>query len=123
MILFVDDEESLVNLGKQFLERLGYETICVTSPIKALEIFSEQPDSFDLVITDMSMPKMTGVQLARKILEIRPNMPIILSTGFSEQTSVENRVSEIGIRARLMKPVSLKDLAAAIRKILDQAGS
>lgn len=122
MILFVDDEESLVDLGKHFLERLGYQAVCVTDPIKALEIFSRQPDSFDLVITDMTMPKMTGISLARKILEIRPNIPIILSTGFSEQISVDNRVSEIGIKAQLMKPVSLKDLAEAIRKVLDREG-
>jgi PAS domain S-box-containing protein len=123
MILFVDDEESLVDLGKQFLERLGYQAICVTNPIKALEIFSEQPDSFDLVITDMTMPKMTGISLARKIFEIRPNMPIILTTGFSEQISIDHRFSEIGIKAQLMKPTGLKDLAAAIRKVLDQEGA
>ena len=118
-ILFVDDEEILVDLGKQFLERLGYQAVCVTDPIKALEIFRMQPDSFDLVITDMTMPKMTGISLARKILEIRPNLPVILSTGFSEQLSGENRVSEIGIKAQLMKPLALKDLAVIIRKLLN----
>jgi PAS domain S-box-containing protein len=119
-ILFVDDEEFLVDLGRQFFERLGYQAVCVTNPIKALELFRKQPDSFDLVITDMTMPKMTGISLARKIMEIRPNLPIILTTGFSQQLSIENRVSEIGIKAQLMKPLALKDLAVTIRKVLDQ---
>ena len=120
MILFVDDEESLVDLGKQFLECLGYRAVCVASPIEALEIFSRQPDSFNLVITDMAMPKMTGTGLARKILEIRPNMPIILTTGFGEQIAIGNRFTEIGIKVQLLKPVGLKDFAAAIRELLDR---
>jgi PAS domain S-box-containing protein len=119
-ILYVDDEEFLVDLGRQFFELLGYQAVCVTNPIKALEVFCKQPDSFDLVITDMTMPKMTGISLARKIIEIRPNLPIILTTGFSHQLSVENRFSEIGIKAQLMKPLALKDLAATVRKVLDQ---
>jgi PAS domain S-box-containing protein len=117
-ILFVDDEKILVNIGKLMLERLGYKVTISTSSTEALNTFSFTPDEFDLVITDMTMPNMTGDRLARKLIEIRPDIPIILCTGFSELITRERAV-DIGIRDFLMKPLSVKSLAKTVRKVLD----
>lgn len=116
-ILFIDDEQALVDLGKQMLELLGYEVITRTSSIEALELFRAQPNKLDLVITDMTMPNMTGEKLAKELMKIRPNIPIILCTGFSEQIT-EKESKEIGIREFAMKPLVMRDLAKSIRKIL-----
>ncbi|MBC8462651.1 MAG: PAS domain S-box protein [Deltaproteobacteria bacterium] len=116
-ILFIDDEQVLVDLGKQMLELLGYEVITRTSSIEALELFRAQPNKFDLVITDMTMPNMTGEKLAKELMKIRPNIPIILCTGFSEQIT-EKESKEIGIREFAMKPLVMRDLAKSIRKVL-----
>jgi DNA-binding NtrC family response regulator len=118
-ILFVDDEESLVQLGKEMLIRLGYEVVGRVSSLEAREIFRSQPDRFDLVITDMTMPNMTGVELATELMRIRPNMPIILCTGFSEAISAE-KAKSFGIRQFIMKPLIKHQIAAAIRRTLDQ---
>jgi PAS domain S-box-containing protein len=117
-ILFVDDESALADLGQQLLGELGYQIETKTSPIEALEAFRANPQKFDLVITDLAMPQMTGLNLARKIMGIRPGMPIILCTGFSEQAN-EQAASSMGIRAFLLKPLVLRDIAAAVRKALD----
>jgi PAS domain S-box-containing protein len=116
-ILFVDDEEALVDIGRQMLEHLGYELITRTSSIEALELFKAEPDGFDLVITDMTMPNMTGDKLARAMMKIRPDIPIILCTGFSERITEKN-AGEIGIKELAMKPLVMRDLAEAIRKVL-----
>ena len=116
-ILFVDDEESLVDLGSQLLERLGYRIETETDPLKALETFRRKQHVFDLVITDMTMPKMTGITLARKLIEIREDIPIVLTTGFAEAI-VEEKVQQMGIKALLMKPLTMKDLADAIYEVL-----
>ena len=116
-ILFIDDEQVLVDLGKQMLELLGYEVITRTSSIEALELFRAQPSKFDLVITDMTMPNMTGEKLAKELMKICPNIPIILCTGFSEQIT-EKESKEIGIREFAMKPLVMRDLAKSIRKVL-----
>ena len=116
-ILFIDDEESLADLGRQLLERLGYRVETATDPLKALLAFRRQPRDFDLIICDMTMPKMTGITLARKLMEIRANIPIVLTTGFSELT-VEEKALQMGIKALLMKPLTMKDLADTIRKAL-----
>ena len=116
-ILFVDDEKSLAKLGKQMLERLGYKVECKTSSIEALEAFRAKPEDFDLVITDMTMPNMTGEMLARELIGIRPDIPIILCTGFSETTS-EEKAKEVGVREFVMKPLEMNLLAKTIRKIL-----
>ena len=116
-ILFVDDEQALVDLEKIMLQRLGYQVVSESSSVAALDMFAAAPDAFDLVITDMTMPKMTGDELSRNILSIRPNIPIILCTGYSHQISPE-KASEIGIRALLHKPIEIRELASAIRKVL-----
>ncbi len=103
-VLFVDDEENLVLLGKDMLTGLGYEVVGRTSSVEALEVFRVKPRYFDLVITDMTMPNMTGVDLAKDILMIRPDIPIILCTGFSDMIS-EEKAKNIGIRKFIMKPL------------------
>ncbi len=116
-ILFIDDEQALVDIGKQLLELLGYEVTTRTSSIEALELFQAQPNKFDLVITDMTMPNMTGEKLAKELMIIRRDIPIILCTGFSEQIT-EKEAKEIGIREFVMKPLVMRDLAKSIRKVL-----
>ena len=118
-ILFVDDEAVIANVGKQMLERLGYDVITRTGSIDALEHFRSQPDLFDLVITDVTMPNMTGVELSKEIMSIRPDIPVILSTGFSEKID-EKKALELGVRAFLMKPVVMSEMANTIRKVLDE---
>jgi PAS domain S-box-containing protein len=116
-ILFVDDEKPLAELGKQMLERLGYQVECKTSSIEALEVFRAYPHKFDLVITDMTMPNMTGEILARELMGIRPDIPVILCTGFSE-TTTEEKAKAMGVREFVMKPFEMNKLSKTIRKIL-----
>ena len=118
-ILFIDDEEVLAEVGKEALEHLGYKVTIRTSSTEALELFKAKPGYFDLVITDMSMPNMTGEELSREVMKIRPDMPIILCTGFSHIISKE-KAREIGIQAFIMKPLVRKDLAETVRRVLDQ---
>jgi PAS domain S-box-containing protein len=117
-ILWVDDEEFLVDLGKNVLEKLGYRVDGRTSSVEALETFEANPDQFDLVITDLSMPTMNGDALARKIMQIRPGMPVILCTGYSEVMSEEKARKE-GIRSLLMKPLAIQKISETIRQVLD----
>ena len=121
-ILFVDDEKVLADLGRQILGELGYQVETRTSPVEALEAFRANPQKFDLVITDLTMPQMTGLNLASKIMEIRPGMPIILCTGFSEQAN-ERAASAMGICAFLLKPLVMRDMAGAVRKALDECNA
>jgi len=118
-ILFVDDEEALAELGKRMLQRLGYEVTVRTSSMEALEVFREQPDKFDLVVTDMTMPNMTGIDLCKELLQIRVDIPIILCTGFSEMIT-EEKSKQIGIKAFMMKPLVMREIAEAVRRVLDQ---
>jgi CheY-like chemotaxis protein len=118
-ILFIDDDSTLGYLAYELLGGLGYEVVTKTSSIEALNLFKERPDKFDLVITDMTMPVMTGDRLAQKILEIRRDIPIILCTGYSEYISKE-KAESIGIREFIMKPFEMKDMAITIRKVLDK---
>ena len=118
-ILFIDDEAALATTGKRMLEALGYEVVTRTSSVKALELFKSQPDSFDLVITDMTMPTMTGDKLAREMMDIRSDIPIILCTGFSARMS-ETTALDLGIRAYVTKPVLMRQIAETIRKVLDE---
>jgi PAS domain S-box-containing protein len=118
-ILLVDDEVQIVRMEQQMLERLGYHVTVRTSSIEALEAFRAVPDKFDLVITDMTMPNMTGVELAKKIIEIRPDIPMIICTGFSEKISKHKAIT-MGIRGYVMKPVIKSELAKKIREVLDQ---
>jgi len=117
-ILFVDDEESMVNLNQQRLEKLGYAVITKTDPSEALKFFRAKPDQIDLVITDMTMPHMTGDRLAEEILKIRPDMSIILCTGYSQRMS-EDRAKELGIRKYIEKPIERANLARSVREVLD----
>ena len=121
-ILFVDDEKVLADLGRQILGELGYQVETRTSPVEALEAFRANPQKFDLVITDLTMPQMTGLNLASKIMEIRPGMPIILCTGFSEQAN-EKAANAMGICAFLLKPLVMRDMAGAVRKALDECNA
>ena len=117
-ILFVDDEKMLVDIGQQALQRLGYDVVSRTSPIEALELFKAKPDFFDLVITDKTMTGMTGDALAKELISIRPNLPVIICTGYSQSIDQE-RAKQIGIKAFVMKPILINEIAAAVRKVLD----
>ncbi|MGD8980507.1 MAG: PAS domain S-box protein [Desulfobacterales bacterium] len=118
-ILFVDDEKSILSAGRNRLERLGYKVEIRLDPVEALGLFSANPDQFDLVITDMTMPKMTGDHLVQEILKIRQDMPIILSTGFNEKID-EEKAMQIGIRQYIEKPFNRRILAKAVREVLDE---
>jgi DNA-binding NtrC family response regulator len=100
------------------LNYLGYEVVARSSSLEALEAFRVHPDRFDLVITDMTMPNMTGRELAGEIMSIRPNMPVILCTGFSEQINGD-MAKNMGIREFVMKPIVMKEMAKTIRRVLD----
>jgi signal transduction histidine kinase/CHASE2 domain-containing sensor protein/CheY-like chemotaxis protein len=117
-ILFVDDEKELVLIGKEMLEYLGYQVVTKNSSIDALKEFREKPDYFDLVVTDMTMPEMTGDKLAGELLSIRSDIPIILCTGFSEQINAQ-KARDIGIKAFVMKPITLSRFADTVRALLD----
>jgi len=119
-ILFVDDEIPVVEMGRETLEGFGYRVTTRTSPIEALELFRAKPADFDLIITDQTMPQMAGVRLAEEIFGIRPNIPIILCTGFSNTVTPE-RARELGIREFVMKPVIGAELGRTVRRILDEA--
>jgi PAS domain S-box-containing protein len=118
-ILLVDDEQALCEIGSMILMRLGYQVTTRTSSVEALALFRARPLDFDIVITDMTMPNLTGDKLAAELIRIRPDIPIILCTGYSKIIS-EDRAAAIGIRAFVMKPMTLEDLSATIRKVLTQ---
>ncbi len=116
-ILFVDDENDIADTAKMLLERLGYEVITKNRGSEAFEVFREEPGKFHLTITDQTMPGMTGIELAGKILSLKPDMPVILCSGFSDDISME-RIREAGIREFLLKPVGMKEMAETVRKVL-----
>jgi PAS domain S-box-containing protein len=117
-ILFVDDEASLVELWEASLKRLGYKIVTATNGLQALEFFQTQPDAFDLVMTDFTMPKMTGIEVAKQMMRARPDIPVILCTGLIESI-VEEKARKIGIRSFLTKPLELHTAARVIREVLD----
>jgi PAS domain S-box-containing protein len=119
-ILLVDDERAIITMEQQMLERLGYRVTARAGSIEALETFRAGPDRFDLVLTDMAMPNLSGDKLAVELIRIRPDIPILLCTGFSE-TMTEEKIQSLGIRGFVLKPVIVKDLAKKIREILDGA--
>ena len=121
-ILFVDDEETIVWLGKELLEQLGYTVEVQTNSVEALNVFRQNPERFDLVITDQTMPGLTGEALSRELLRIRPELPIILCTGFSHIMTAE-KAKALGIQAYLMKPLAIRDLASIVRHVLDKTFS
>lgn len=118
-ILLVDDEQILVETGTALLQRLGYRVTGRTGSLEALEIFRTHPHRFDAVITDQTMPEMTGLDLARHLLQIRPDLPIILCTGYSGLISEEQVLAQ-GVRAFILKPLTKKDVAATLRSVLDE---
>ena len=117
-IMFVDDELPLLEIVQSTLERLGYQVVSISSGVEALSLFERDSQGFDLVITDLTMPGMTGDQLARSILKIRPDIPIIITTGFSESMT-DRELAAIGHRRILYKPIIRKEIAEAIRDVLD----
>ena len=119
-VLLVDDEAPIVQLEERILGRLGYTVVTSSGSLDALGIFTADPGRFDLVITDLTMPDMTGLDLAQKISGIRPGIPIIMLTGFSEQLGQDD-MQRSGIRRIIMKPVLIKNLAEAIRGVLGEA--
>jgi signal transduction histidine kinase/CheY-like chemotaxis protein len=118
-ILLIDDEQVLVGMGKEILENLGYSVETRTSSVDVLALFATQPYHYDLVITDMTMPNMTGDKLAMELKRIRPDIPIVLCTGYSE-ANLEDRIKNIGVSSLVMKPIVSANIAKAIRKALDQ---
>jgi PAS domain S-box-containing protein len=121
VILVVDDEEMMVDVTRQILERLGFDVVAKTSSTDALKAFQEEPDKFDLVITDQVMPNMTGTQLAQELISVRPDISIILCSGFPENVCPEE-LKSIGIREFIAKPISRKEIATVIRRVLDKSG-
>ncbi len=117
-ILFVDDETQITRMASQALERLGYEVVAATRGEEALQLFTAQPDRFDLVITDQSMPGISGDALVVELMRIRPDLPVIMCTGYSSEFSAD-QARQVGIREYLMKPFLSRDLGFAIRKALD----
>lgn len=117
-ILFVDDEPDLAAIGKERLEILGYDVVSKTNPADAFKAFKAAPDDFVLVITDQTMPQMTGDVLATELLRIKPGVPIILCTGYSDLIS-EQKAKAKGIKEFAMKPLAIRDLARTIRRLLD----
>lgn len=117
-LLLIDDETAIIKLNKKILEKLGYRITAQTSSEQALSLFKQDADQFDLVVTDMTMPKVSGYQVAEQMIKIRPDIPIILCTGYSNTLSNVD-VSKTGIRAVLEKPVSMNQLSETIRSVLD----
>jgi CheY-like chemotaxis protein len=118
-ILFVDDEEALAALGKKVLERLGYRVTMKTSVLEAMAAVRDQPGTFDLAITDLTMPIMDGARFGSQLLQIQPSLPIIISTGYSSvMTDVKAR--ELGFRELLSKPSTARTLGEAVHRVLHQ---
>jgi len=118
-ILFVDDEEALVKIAKNALERLGYTVETQTNPIMALKLFKSKPDHFDLVITDMTMPQINGAIFSEMIMEIRPDIPVIICSGYSDIIN-EEKAKKLGMAAYAMKPILTKEISKTIRRVLDK---
>ena len=118
-ILFVDDEPAVAELAIKRLNRLGYDVVALTDSVEALNLFTAYPNNFDLIITDLTMPKMSGKELSKHLLNIRPDIPIIMCSGYSDSIGKEN-ATNLGIKAYLMKPIALDELSRMIRTILDQ---
>ena len=118
-VLFIDDEEVLADMGRQMLESLGYEVTTRTNSIEALALFKANPYRFDLVITDMTMPNLTGDELSKELIAARPDIPVILCTGFSTKVTAE-RATNLGIRKLALKPILKNDIAETIREILSK---
>lgn len=118
-ILFVDDETILVDMSREFLEELGYCVVAETNPVHALETFRKNSGNFDIVITDKTMPHMTGFELIRQIRDIRDDIPAVLCTGLQEEGDME-KLTSLGISRIISKPTRMSVLNVAIRDVLDK---
>ncbi|MBU8910132.1 MAG: response regulator, partial [Desulfobacterales bacterium] len=118
-ILFVDDEQAITDMTQKMLKRLGYKVETSLNPLQALDLFLSNPDTFDLVITDMTMPQMTGAELSKKLIKIRSDIPVIICSGHSSLMD-EEKAKQLGIAGYVMKPISMSLIAKAIRKVLDE---
>ena len=121
-LLFVDDEEDIVKMRRQMLEYLGYKVFAARDGVEALKIFNENKETIDLVITDQTMPKMTGLRLAEEILTIDGEIPIILCSGYSDAVTTEE-ANRAGIRRFLAKPLDMRQLSISIRELLPLGGT
>ncbi len=121
-ILFVDDEKMIADIGEKILRRLGYDVVSRTSPVEALELFKVKSRAFDLVISDQTMPGMTGDALARELMQINPEIPVILCTGYSQLIDAE-KAKKKGIKALVMKPILINEMDDAIRRVLKEGPS
>ncbi len=117
-VMLVDDEEPIIRMERRLLSRLGYKVTTFTSSPDAMEAFKAKPDAFDLIITDMTMPTITGDRLSLEMIKIRPDIPIIMCTGFSEQIT-EKSAKALGIREFVLKPIVIREIAESIRRALD----
>ena len=117
-ILLVDDEPALIEIGQQLLQLLGYQVTTLSNSAQALEVFSRDPEAFDLLVTDYTMPVMTGTQLAEAVLKINPDLPVILMSGL-EATNIEARAKRAGVRRIINKPIVIKEIAELIRELLN----
>jgi len=119
-ILFVDDESAIVEAAENYLRSMGYNVIATCDSLEALEIFRQRPDRIDLVITDMTMPRLTGLELSKELLAIRQDLPIILCSGYN-QSIQEKLLKQLGVRHFVKKPVTLADLNRRVRQVLDES--
>ena len=115
----IDDEDVVIAVMKQALEFFGYTVEANKSSIEAVEVFRKNPDHYDLVITDMTMPGITGDKVAKELIMVRPDIPIILFTGYSDLID-ENKAKALGIKEFVMKPIDSGELAEIVRKVLDK---
>jgi len=116
-VLYVDDEDTLVRLGTRILRRLGYEITGCTDPAEALQAFRSNPRAFDVIVTDLSMPGMSGFDLARGLLEIRPDVPVVMTSGYLRPEDQET-AARVGIRALILKPNTVEELGSVLDKLL-----
>ncbi len=117
-ILVVDDDDALADVGKSIFESLGYRVVAVTDPVEAFRIFKDNPNDFDLIFTDLAMPRMPGDELTTEVRSIRQDIPIIICSGLTQSLTAD-RVKELGINAVMNKPLLKKDMAMIVRKVLD----
>jgi len=117
-ILFVDDEPQVVEAAARLLKRLGYRVTACASSLQARQVFYDDPHEFDLVITDMSMPLMSGLELAADLVKLRPDLPIILCSGGGGPISLE-AARQAGVKEILLKPANILELAKSIHRVLD----
>jgi CheY-like chemotaxis protein len=118
-ILLVDDEQTIIDTGREMLEYLGYTVKTCRTGTDALKMFEETPEGFDLIISDMTMPGMNGDRLAKKLIEIRPDIPVVICTGFNPQIDEES-ARKIGVKAFIFKPLTFEKLALLVRKVIDE---